>query len=275
MWYAGSGGMVLSNIGKTVYLGLVLAAVGIALVPLEWTGLGDNTSFSTLVTLLIEVLLRFGAVIVLLAVGSYAAPNFHESFEQTERLSFIYRLKIGLKHNIEFFYNTVRFASQNKPLVYAVSVLLVIGLGLHTQLPGNGQQFSFIYATLLFFQVLIARKTHLLTLGSTPEKQGGSTEDTVRHQEVWNAGTETAHNIQVKFRIYNEEGKPISERKSVDLPPESRSLEPGKAISEEKCQLQYSVGDEVERDAKYHLHILAQTGGGVSLLTASKWKTLS
>jgi hypothetical protein len=203
-----------------------------------------------------------------------ALPNMASNIEQVGELNAFGRVRFGTLRLIEAVYGFFRFTSQNKALFYGISVLAVVGVGLWVGLPGQNQTFSFVYATLLFFQVLVAKNTHLLVLGSyNVPNEGESASQNEINQELRNGGTETAHNVQIKYRVFTETGTPIGPADSASLEPSNRSLEAGDVI--EKVNIAYELNGEVDSESKYHIHILAQTGSGLSLLTASRWITKS
>lgn len=179
----------------------------------------------------------------------------------------------------ECVYSLLRLAAQNKAITYTLTVSSVIAVGLHLGLPGQNQTFAFIYATLLFFQVLITQEQHLLSIGPirtlTESEFQEVGRDPTSDQEVLkttleNIGTDTANNIRLHHRIYGPHGQPVSTRQTVDLVKNARSLDAGEQTEPLDVLITYEIPEQLQGD-HYLLHVVAQTGEGVSLLSATTW----
>jgi len=184
--------------------------------------------------------LDYGLVALLTAIGMswgfvFFLPNLSSEIEQVGELSASGRVGFGTRRLIETIYAIFRLASQNKVIFYGSSVVIVIGTGLWSGVPGENQTFSFIYATLLFFQVLVANDSHLLVLGEYNTSDGGGDEETsCINLELRNSGTETAHNVQIKYRVFTEKGEAIGPAQFASLDASDRSLEPGDVLEKSR-----------------------------------------
>ena len=224
-----------------------------------------------------EVGIIVTAVIAILVISLYCyfRPNYKQGIKNGDKMSPANRLRIGRRLFVEDVYILFRFGAQNKPLLFSGIVLTVLVSGLHLGVVGENQTFSFVYATLLFFQILVLQKTHLLELGGNTSETPDDSESEfiMRNQEVWNSGTDHAQNVQLTYSIFNGDGEPLDTGKDINLDPENRSIGPGHAL-DDGVSFKYNPTDiGVDGDVPHYIRIMAQTGSGISLLTDVKWVT--
>lgn len=225
---------------------------------------------------IVDYLIATAVVAVFACLIYYVRPGQKQGIKNAEEISLVNRLRIGRRLLVEDVYTVFRFGAQNKPLLFCVIVLTVIVGGLHLGIVGENQTFSFVYATLLFFQILVLQKTHLLELGEntseTPDED--RSEFIKRNQKVWNAGTDHAQNVRITYSIFNGDGKPLDTGKEIDLDPEDRSIGPGHALADSVSFRYDPMEAGVDGDIPHYIRIVTQTGSGISLLTDTKWVTI-
>lgn len=256
---------------RAVFLLTAILGSGPVVVYAIRPNLWEWTKFEAVISLL-------GSVLVLVVVTAF----YRLEIEGTHREHLTYRGKFLLSERVllDKIFLAFRTCSKNKGLTYFFGVTLALAVALTLQLPGNGQLFTFVYATLLFFQVLISRDLHLISLSGLERVKKGDLSDldvqdgeTVWKQSLQNIGTVPANNVKVHFRIFDKQGLPIHTKQSAALNDEAKSIEPGEEIDSRHALLRYELPDEMDGE-KYFLRIIAQTGEGSSLVSDSDWRKL-
>lgn len=171
-------------------------------------------------------------------------------------------------------FSVFRYAAENRGVAFAATAAVVFGSVVAWDVFSDERAlFSFVYATLLFLQVLVTQDQPLLRLGELTRDSGADGEsettavDGTRYvQDVGNVGTDVAQNVTVLYRIYDLDGTPRSGRRSADVASSALRIEPGKWTDPEDIPV--SVPD----DDRVLVRLVVKTGDGVSLTAATGWE---
>lgn len=197
-------------------------------------------------------------------------------------LEFSRRFEIGSGIFLGYFYSLFRFGANNRGISYFTAVLLVLGVAILLKIPDENNLFTFVYATLLFFQVLVTRDLHLISIGEidrlTQEEKDAIIKesydgDTFLKVSLENVGTIPANNIRVKYRIYGPTGELIEGPKIAEINDDARSIEPGGRTTPTDVLMAYEIPDNLT-NSHYVLQTTAKTGEGSSLLQDTDWRQL-